>query len=254
MKNNAVITFSIAIIIVAASLTVSSCSTGRPMGQRGDYRPVTFFSQSFDEYWNSRTITVTDRPRQMGGGGRVAMGGMGGQPRGGMGGGGFPLILRATLMDSVLIDKGIYEYGKMAGLSEAAANEYLQRYKERYSVDDRIVIWAQIITPYSELYLDLERWTFYIESASGHTYQPIGFEERDIVLQSSFPGDSPGIQQRGFGGGRNMKTVVFYFPKHRSDGTDVIARGDKRLKFGVVYRINTNEQVSGYWELNAFPR
>jgi hypothetical protein len=252
MKNNIVITLSIAIVIVAASLTVSSCSTGRSMGQRGDYRPVTYFSPLFDEYWSSRTITVTDRTQPMEGGGRVAMGGMGGQPGDGMGGGGFPLIVRATLIDSVLINKGIYEYSKMAGLSEAEADEYLHRYKERYSVNDRIVIWAQIITAYSELYLDLERWTFYIESASGRTYQPIGFEEREIDIQSFFPGHSPGIQQRGFGSGRNMKTVVFYFPKHRSDGTDLIVKGDKRLKFGVVYRSNTDEQVSGQWELNRF--
>jgi len=211
----------------------------------------------FEDLWEARTI-VPDKsfetPTLFSSGGSGRRGGVG--P--------FPLTVRATFMDSVLIDRGLDLYADLAGLSEPEARAYRARYRDDHHTGEYLYVWAELSTRYHESYLQLDRWIFFLENASGQQFEPVRVVEKAERRREFFPGQLSGrpdadtgpVMGSGtspaFPGRQQAKIVEFYFPRTSFYGNPVVGPDTKTIDLVVVDRENLDERAAATWHFDRF--
>ncbi len=238
---------------VGVLLALNGCVAGmgpRPGAGISLMERAPLIDSPFETLWDQRTIFLTRTFRDK-------KGFLSGGPGPGMGSGGpFPLIMRATLMDSVLIEQGIHTFAQLADLSPEEVRAYRERYRQEHDLDKYIFIWTEIYTRYHESYLNLERWIFFVEDASGQQFEParmVEVENRqsDRLVRDEVPYE-PGnmrasaLRREPFQG----KIVEFYFPKTSYYGKKILSQKNHTLIFGVVNREDLDERAEGSWGLS----
>jgi hypothetical protein len=167
------------------------------------------------------------------------------------GGGLFPLTIRATLMVDEVIDAGLLYYKQIAEMSVQEADTFGRNYREGNQLDRYLLVESFLQTSSAENYLDLRRYTIYIEDDQHNKVEPAKIVERSIV-NSSQPGFTyePGRRQEltGFTGWmQHQKTVLLYFPKRDIYEKPILAANIKELKIVFILDERGSGRVEGKW-------
>jgi hypothetical protein len=212
----------------------SSCGHTR-LESSGTPQGFSLVPGNLSEVWNQHTIILTGQPGGMGGRPMMMPGTYPGEEPGETRGearetsGMFELSVRATLMDSLVIQSGLDEFAWLASLSAEEKQAYADRYDEEHYRDQYLFIWAEIATPFSDEYLKLDRWTFFLETQSGEQLEPAKTVEQNIQRRSfasGLPADSTAenfpasaFRRRSY----PFKIVQFYFPVKDYHGVSVLS-------------------------------
>ena len=212
----------------------------------------TLMDSEFERLWDRRTITI---PGGMGGQQSMSpLFGSGAQARGG---GPFEIRVRATIMDTSLLNAGIDQFATLAEMSESEKREFANRYGQDRPIDQYIYVYAQITTPYADSYLDIDRWTFYLMDEDDMKYEPKQTISHDLYLEH---GDSVFVKQEGLNPRvpywlsepNPYRDVEFYFPLNDPEGNPILTADE--LTFGVVMNSDLDHRAEGSWDLEMISR
>jgi hypothetical protein len=229
---------------------------GFPQGERGEeWSRQSLRLSTFDKLWEERTISLS----QGGGGSRIPLfssleeGGMGEQEA-------FPLFVRATFVDSGLIEAGIKEFGRLAKMSDEELVDYRARYKAAHDFGHNLYVWVELRTALSEEYLKLGRWTIFLEGEQRHQFDPAriveharaGDLERSLTVTQNESEGFPGARYQG----RSLltKDVELYFPMSQLTGEPILSPATKTLKLVILQADNPNVRAEGAWDFSTFEK
>ena len=194
---------------------------------------------SFETCWNRNTILL--RSQSSGGAAATFLSG-GGPDRAS-----FPLNVRATIMDSMLVEVGIREFGRLAGMDTNGLEKYRKSYRTRYRLDENIFVYVEMQTFLAEDYLRVARWIFFVEDGQGNQVEPERVVEHPV--QRRGPRSVP---SSGFGGtevfGVEKRIIEFYFPLDRFP-EGVRALRNSGLKFVLLDAGDPRVRAEGMWNL-----
>jgi hypothetical protein len=173
---------------------------------------------------------------------------------GGHGGGGFfPLIAKATFIDSSLIKCGLNDFETLLEMSENEKQEYAKIYKETYKIGSYHFFWLELQTQYTEEILDLNRWNFYLEDDKGNKYDPQEIVEYSFEVNNPFQKStliSRDIVENKFQNLKiSSKTILLYFPKVNINGENIVDNSCKNISLVVFSWDNKNVKNKGTWDL-----
>ena len=136
----------------------------------------------FQALWEKRTVNFG---MEMGGKKSFQMGipFMGGRGRGN--GSEFPIQITATLMDSLLIESGLKHHASLVKMTPEEEVRFRNSYHNRYDPQNHLLIWCELQTSWTELYLNLDRWTVFIEDNYGNQYEPVRITEESQPVRQS---------------------------------------------------------------------
>jgi hypothetical protein len=241
---------------VAGVLAGCSSTMGYREGdQAGMWAQQALRVSTFDKLWDERTTSI-------------------GQGQGGarnpfsfpLGGGSmadresFPLLVRATFMDSSLIEEGLREYGRLAKMNNEELAEYRARYETDHEVDSTLYIWVELQTGLAEDYLRLDRWTIFLEDDQNHQFDPVRVEPHPVQSASERRLAMTQNERDGFPGGRSQvpsvirRDVELYFPKYQLSGEQILTRATKSLKFVMLQSDNPSVKAEGVWDFSTFEK
>jgi hypothetical protein len=240
----------IAVNLATSLLLLFSCasipSTTKYVGPVFDSKSTGQNSASFESLWERWTIHLGG----MSGGGPRSSGGFLGLSGGGGGGGGeFPIQITATLMDSSLIEAGLRHYADLLEMTPQEKETYRADYFQRYDAENHLLIWAELSTSWTELYLDLKRWIIFIEDDAGNQHElKKTIEEPDSSppeTTDAFLGLSPQTEfrRRVF----HQKHLMLCFAKRNFAGEPVLSKDVRSLK--LVFQQNDDPKIKaeGVW-------
>ncbi len=208
------------------------------------------FDSPFEELWKKHTIWLS-KSMETGG---LLNGNLGGGMRGP-----FPVFVQATLMDSILIAEGLSLFADLASLNPGEKEEYRQRYYNSHNIREHIYVWAVVRTPYHESYLDLDRWTFFIQDGEGQQFEPTRVTEVPIERTSPYERFEGALSPREvelpsfMKPDATAKVVELYFPRKTYYGDPIVTAQTKELTMGVVHREDVDERAEGVWLISEFP-
>jgi hypothetical protein len=208
---------------------------------------------SFDRLWDERTISIG----QGIGGARSPFSFPTGEGETGERES-FPLFVRATFMDSGLIEEGIREYGRLAKMNNEELAAYRARYESNHDVDSTLYIWVELQTGLAEDYLRLDRWTVFLEDDQKHQFDPIRVEAHPVQSAAERRLAMARDERGGFPEGRFQvpslisREVEFHFPKYQLTGEPILTPSTKGLKFVMLQSDNLNVKAEGVWDVSSF--
>jgi len=190
----------------------------------------------FEKLWAERTILLT--PSHSG--------------AGSAGLGAFPVLVRATLMDSTLVNAGIEEFVTLASMNEEEIMHFRQSYARSHSRGDSILIWVEMQTTATEDFLQLDRWTIFLENEGGQQVEPGHVVEHSLQRQRSqfvFSGAPVGDDTQEDGGmwAPVTKQVELYFPRLLVAETHYGNEAHQGLRFVLFDVKNPNVRAEGVW-------
>jgi hypothetical protein len=204
---------------------------------------------SFEALWEKWTIHLGGMSR---GGGPWSSGNpfsMSGGRNRGDGGGEFPIQITATLMDSSLIEAGLLHYADLLKMTPEEQQTYRDNYFQRYDVENHLLIWADLSTSWTELYLDLDRWIVFIEDDAGnqHELEKVieGPDSSPPETTDSLTGLSPAVKFRRMV--FHEKRLMLCFPKRDFSGTPVLSEEVRSLKLVFQQSDDRNTKSEGVW-------
>jgi len=225
---------------------------GFRQGERGEESSRQSLRLStFDKLWEERTISLS----QGGGGSRIPLfsslegGGRGEQEA-------FPLFVRATFVDSGLVEAGIKEFGRLAKMSDEELVDYRARYRAAHDFGHNFYIWVELRTALSEEYLKLDRWTLFLEDEQRHQFDPVrvaehpgaGNRERGHTVTQDEGEGFPGAPFQNRSSLR--KDVELYFPMYELAGEPILNPASKTLKLVMLQSDDTNVRAEGEWDVS----
>jgi hypothetical protein len=172
----------------------------------------------------------------------------------------FPLLVRATFMDSSLIEEGLRQYGRLAKMDNQELTEYRARYETNHDVDSTLYIWVELQTGLAEDYLRLDRWTIFLQDDQGHQFDPGRLEPHPVQSASEGRLAMSQNESYGFPGGRfqvpsvTRRDVELYFPKYQLTGEPILTPTTKSLKFVILQSDNPNVKAEGVWDFSTFEK
>ena len=135
----------------------------------------------------------------------------------------FPLNVEATLMRDEVIEAGLEYYSEFIGMSPSEKESFAQSYRERHNLNEYILIEIQLRTTWAENYLDLNRWTIFIEDDQGNQNEPSEIaEEETPAVGDDFSHPFPSKRYR--------KTLFLYFKKYDIYGQQTLPKDIEFLK------------------------
>jgi hypothetical protein len=227
----------------------SAPSSRKYVGPVFDSKTSAQNDQTFPALWEKWTVQLgmtarggkplgLSNPFTMGGG----MGGRGGP-------GEFPLHIAATLMDSSLVEAGLQHYAALLTMAPEEQAEFRNAYYRRYDVENHLLIWCELRTTWTELFLDLNRWIIFIEDDAGNRYEPVRVLEESQSSRDMTMDRLPGFQseQRRPKWGIHQKTLMLCFPKRDFYKNPVISEKTQFLK--LVFQQSDDEKTiaEGIW-------
>jgi hypothetical protein len=164
----------------------------------------------------------------------------------------FPLLIDATLMDTLLIEAGLQHYSSLIAVTPEEEREFRTSYFQRYDVGNHLLIWCEIQTFWSELYLDPSRWIIFIEDDAGNQYEPIQILEGENKapafsqkVKDRFPELQP--EDRKPEWETHKKSLMLCFPKRDFLNNPVLSKRVKSLKL-IFQQIGTKKaRAEGTW-------
>jgi len=235
--------------LVILLLLLSSCATvpssrkyvGPVLDSKG---PI---EESFPSLWEKRTVYLGT-----GAGGRSPLRFI--NPRamtGGPGGGisEFPLRIAATLMDSFLIEAGLEHYADLVEMTPEEWAEFRRAYFQRYDVENHLLIWCELQTSWTELYLDLDRWIIFIEDDAVNQYEPVQILEEPQPIRQTVMDRLPEFQpqQRGPRWEVHRKTLMLCFPKRDFYENPILSEKVRFLKLVFQQSDDEKTRAEGTW-------
>jgi hypothetical protein len=200
---------------------------------------------SFDRLWSRRTVLLLQLRDGQGGG----EGSQGEEPAI------FPLIARATYMDSALIEAGFLTFADLASMNENESSVFRSAYMKARASGDTLFIWLEMRTSSTEEFLDLGRWTIFLQDESGRQIEPSRFVEHPVQRQGGRGADqddlrTEGRERPGFSA-TVKKEVELYF--HRPSALSGINGGEhaRTLRLIMLETKNPLVRAEGAWQISA---
>jgi hypothetical protein len=161
----------------------------------------------------------------------------------------FPLHITATLMDTLLIEVGLRHYATLVGMTPDEKAAFRNAYFQRYDVENHLLIWCELQTTWTGLFLDLDRWIIFIEDDAGNKYEPVRVVEesqssREMGMDS-LPEFLP--EQRRPRWEIHQKILMLCFPKRDFYKNPILS---ERLRFlKLVFQLTDDEKTraEGMW-------
>jgi hypothetical protein len=236
------------LLISCATVPYSKKFVGTPLDSKSTVQP----KESFPSLWEKWTVQLgavagSRAPLQLLSPFNIT----GGMDRGG-GGSEFPLLITATLMDSMLIEAGLQHYSNLINMTPEEKEEFRNSYFQHYDVENHLLIWCEMQTFWSELYLDPKRWIIFIQDDAGNQYEPLQILEEENKApafsqkaKDSFPELQPEeIKSRWE---THSKSLMLCFPRRDFLNNPVLSERGRFLK--LVFQLNEDEKVraEGIW-------
>jgi len=175
---------------------------------------------------------------------------------GGRGGasGSSPLIITATMMDLKVIEAGIQYYGDLLAMTKEEIDQFRHTYFQIHGIENMIFIWLDVKTSYSDSYLDLDRWTIFIEDDQGNQYEPKRIVEIPVSAKSqrfNYNQEEFGEEQtnwmRSFSWTMHEKYVSLYFPRVDFYDNSVLNTDTEYLKLVFFEWGKEYSRSEGFW-------
>jgi hypothetical protein len=171
------------------------------------------------------------------------------------GGSAFPLSVRATLMDSALISAGIEVFANLSSMSAEEASRFRTSYERTFIAGDSIFVWVEMQTTSTEEYLQLDRWTMFLEDGEGRQVEPGRIVQHPLRRQRSNVARANAANDREFQepeyGSRVWepvtKDVQLYFPASRPPGAQAAPSHARKMKFVLLDPRNPAIRAEGEW-------
>src|SRR5258706_11905326 len=118
-------------------------------------------------------------------------------------------------MDSALIDAGFHTLEDLAAMSDSESSDFRSAYARARASGDTLFIWLEMRTSSTEDFLDLGRWTIYLQDETGRQIEPSRFVEHPLSRQGGRGAEpeelrSGGRERSGFAA-TVKKEVELYF-------------------------------------------
>jgi hypothetical protein len=168
---------------------------------------------------------------------------------GGMRGFDFPLMVTATLMDDRVIETGFLFYETALGMTSEEAAEFRRKYQTTYETDQYFLIEASLQTVMADNYLDLDRWTIFIEDDAGSQNVPARITElpQSSEAMTGAVEDPVSKRQMPVDWTRHRKTVLLYFPREDYYGKPVLHGNLKTLTLVFLLEKGGRGRGQGTW-------
>ena len=236
---------SILILTGCATVTSSRKYVGLPV----DSNSLNQREVSFRTLWDKWTIQFGGI---MGSGGPRLFGNSltlsSGDDRGG-GEGEFPLQITATLMDSSLIDAGLKYYSDRIEMTPEERAEFCSTYYKRYDVENHFLIWCELQTSWTELFLDPDRWLIFIEDDQVNQHEPVQvLEESTSIGQKRTDSLTQLMPEPGYRVWRfHRKALMLCFSKRDYYKNPILSEKVKYLK--LIFQQTDDEKIraEGIW-------
>jgi hypothetical protein len=153
-------------------------------------------------------------------------------------------------MDSMLVEVGIREFGRLAGMDTNGLEMYRKSYRARYRFDENFFVYVEMQTFLAEDYLRVARWIFFVEDEKGNQVEPERVVEHPIQRQGprSLPSSGLGVGPEGFGAEKRI--IEFYFPLDRfPEGVRALRKSG--LKLVLLDAGNPLVRAEGTWNLTT---
>ncbi len=230
-------------------LLLGSCATApsslKYVGSVFDSKTSAQTDQTFPALWEKWTVQLgmtTRGGKPWGLSNPFTMGERGGPNE-------FPLHISATLMDSSLIEAGLQHYANLLTMAPEEQAEFRNAYYRRYDVENHLLIWCELRTTWTELFLDLNRWIIFIEDDAGNRYEPVRVLEESQSSRDMMMDRLPGFQseQRRPRWEIHQKTLMLCFPKQDFYKNAILSERSQFLK--LVFQLNEDEKTraEGIW-------
>ncbi len=164
----------------------------------------------------------------------------------------FPILINATLMDTLLIEAGLEYYAVLINMTPEEERRFRTSYFQRYEVESHLLIWCKLQTSWSELYLDPSRWIIFIEDDAGNQYEPLQIleEENETPALSRKAGERfPQLhsEDRKPEWETHQKNLMLCFPKRDFLNNPVLSKRVKSLK--LIFQQIEDERIraEGTW-------
>ena len=161
----------------------------------------------------------------------------------------FPLQIAATLMDSMLTEAGLRHYATLLTMTPDEQVKFRRAYYDRYDPTNRLLIWCELHTTWSELYLDCDRWIIFIEDDAGNQYEPVQICEEPQTVHEIVSGSSLRLKpEQGHRGWEfHQKNVMFCFPKHDFSQNPILSDRVQFLKLVFQSSEDPRTRAEGIW-------
>lgn len=236
------------LLISCATVLSSKKFVGTPLDSKDTVQP----EEPFPTRWEKCTIQLGERrgtkaPLQI----LNPLNMIEGMGRGG-GESQFPLLITATLMDTILIEAGLQHYSTLINMTPEEKEEFRSSYFQRYDVENHLLIWCEIQTFWSELYLNLNRWIIFIQDDAGNQYEPKQILEEENKApefsrnaKNRFPELQPEARKSRWE--IHQKSLMLCFPKRDFLKKPVLSERVRFLK--LVFQLNEEGEVraEGIW-------
>ena len=169
--------------------------------------------------------------------------------RGSRGSQAFPLTVTATLMDDPIIESGLRYYEDSISMSTAEADSFRKKYSNLHEPDKFIIVEATLKTSLAENYLDMSRWTIFLEDDERNQNIPAKIADKPVSTRR-FEGlmDEPRLKRSMYVDfSQHKKNIVLYFPKNDYYGKPIIHENLKYLKLVFMTDVGGQAQAEGTW-------
>ena len=171
-----------------------------------------------------------------------------GYDRGG-GGGEFPLQITATLMDSSLIEAGLKYYSDIIDMTPEEGEEFRNAYYKRYDVEDHLLVWCELQTSWTELFLDPNRWIIFIEDDQVNQHEPVKVLEESTSIGQSRTDTLTQLPPRSWyrAWRFHQKALMLCFPKRDYYKNPILSEKVKYLKLIFQQKDDEKSRAEGVW-------
>lgn len=243
----AVVFCSLVLFLLLLVYCATVPSSQKYVGPISDSKTSAQIEKSFPNLWKKWTVRLGAAAR---GGGPMRFINpltMTGGPSGGISE--FPLHITATLMDTLLIEAGLRHYATLVDMTPDEKTAFRNTYFKRYDVESHLLIWCELQTTWTELFLDLDRWIIFIEDDAGNQYEPVRVVEQSQSSRKMEMDALPGFQpeRRRPSWEIHLKTVMLCFPKRDFYGALVLSKEVEFLKLVFQQSDDEKTRAEGIW-------
>lgn len=229
---------------------LGGCASGRrsfgPM-LAGSGEKVPLVNSTFEDLWARHTIALKPaEPKQTQNDGSFATDNSGQQMPAQKMYNTVSFAVKATMMDSILVEAGLQQFASLASMDESEYRQFRDSYYRTHSLGDTLYIWLQLETNISEKYLEMELWDFYLTNSDGKKIKPDRVEA--YVVNNSRgpqrfagPNGSGAPPADGEAIGYAAKGVELYFASGKED----------KVKLTVERRLNPDVRAEGSWDMRS---
>lgn len=161
----------------------------------------------------------------------------------------FPLRVTATLMDEQVIEAGFRYYENGSDMSPGEIEHFQQTYRTLHDSEQYILIEANLRTTFAENYLDVTRWSIFLEDNQEVQHAPVRIVEMPVST-NHFEGmmEDPS-QKRPFyiNSTNHEKRILLYFPRYDYYGNSTIHEDLKYLKLVFLMVKEGTSRGEGTW-------